>query len=138
MTTKSRRAVRLAGELGDVALDVVGDGFAYPALRRRVSHPVAAEQHLLVGYRQPGDLPADRQPLEQELGAPPPGIVDRGGGAGRTEAYFPDRQGAQRLPQDEGVALLVAVLDGRDLLLRAPFPTSGHPPRVCQAGGECV
>src|SRR4029079_67515 len=61
-----RRAPVLPGELRDMALDVLRDRFAHPALGRRVGHPVAAEQHLLVGYRQAGETAAHTQTLAQE------------------------------------------------------------------------
>ena len=88
---------RLSRQLGDVALDVLGDRLAHPALGLGVGHPVAAEQHLLLGQRQPGDLPAHREALEQRLRAPPPGVLQRGGVAGRRLADLGDRGGAERL-----------------------------------------
>src|SRR5690349_22746972 len=53
------------GQLGDVALDVLGDRPPNPRLRLGVGHPEAAEQHLLIVQRQAGDLPAHREALEQ-------------------------------------------------------------------------
>ncbi len=98
----------------------------HPLLGRGVGHPVAAQQHLLVGEREAGDLPADREPLEEELRAPPPGVVDRGRRARGPLADLADRQPAQRLAQDQRVALLVAVLDRRGLLRRGSLLAPRH------------
>ena len=69
----------------------LGDRLPHPALGLGVGHPVAAEQHLLVGQRQPGDLPAHREALEQRLRAPPPGVLQRGRVARRRLADLGDR-----------------------------------------------
>jgi hypothetical protein len=73
---------------------VDGDRLANPALRLGVGDPVAAQQHRLLGQRQPGDLPADGEPLEEHLGSPPPGVVERGSHASRRLADLRDRAGA--------------------------------------------
>src|SRR5680860_554979 len=65
----------LPGQLGDEALDVLGDRAAHPVLGYGVGHAVAAEQHLLVVERQAGDLPAHREALEEQLRATAPGVV---------------------------------------------------------------
>jgi hypothetical protein len=88
-----------------VAPYVVGESAPDPALRGRVRHAVAAEEHLLIVERQPGDLPAHREAFEQELRAPPPVVVDRAGARGARLLDLADRPGAERVTQDEDVAL---------------------------------
>src|SRR5215213_5951534 len=107
-------------QLGDVALDVAGDRLPHPTLSLSVRHPVAPEQHLLVVEWKACDLPADRQPLEEQLRAPAPGVLLAGGGRGRRLADLLDRLRAQRLAQDQHVALVVDVVDGGDLRPRLP------------------
>ena len=100
---------------------MLGDRLADPALGVGVGHPVATEQHRLVVERQPGDLPTHREALEEQLRAPPPGVLDRGGLAGRRLADLGDRSAAERFAQGQHVALGIGVVDRRDLLALAPF-----------------
>src|ERR1044072_3323382 len=101
----------LPGESGNEALDVRGDRLAHPALGLGVRHPVAPEQHLLVLQRHAGDLPADHQVLEQHLLTAAPGVVLRARRGRRSLPQLADRPRAQRLAEDEDVALVVDVVD---------------------------
>jgi hypothetical protein len=109
-----------AGELGDVAFEVVGNRLAHPALGLRIRHPVAPEQHLLLGQRQAGYLPAHREALEQGLRTALPGILEGGRLTRGGLADLGDRGGAERFAQGEDVATGVRVVDGRHL---RPLPS---------------
>src|SRR5680860_1154932 len=118
----------LPGQLGDEALDVLGDRAAHPVLGYGVGHAVAAEQHLLVVERQAGDLPAHREALEEQLRAAAPGVVLAGSRRRRALAELGDRRRAERLAQGQDVALDVAVVDRRRLLSRPPLLPLRHLP----------
>src|SRR3712207_6904131 len=64
---------------------------AHPALGLAVGHAEAPEQLLLLGQRQPGDLPAHGQPLEQHLRVAAPEVV------GRSEEHTSELQSRQYL-----------------------------------------
>ena len=52
----ARQGCVARGELGNVGLEMRSDRAPHPTLRVRVGHPVAPDEHLLVGERQTGDL----------------------------------------------------------------------------------
>ncbi len=126
----------LGRKLGDVTVDVGGDRLADPLLGGGVRHAVAAEEHLLVGQGEAGDLPADREALEEQLEAAVPGVVQRRRGASWRLAELGDRAGAELLAQDEHVALRVGVLDGGRLWVGPPLLALCHRRRVCHADGH--
>src|ERR671922_1771600 len=65
-------------DVGVAAAQVLRDRLAHPAPLVRARHSVAAEQLLLRLERQPGDLPAHREPLEEQLQAALPAVLGRG------------------------------------------------------------
>ena len=121
-----------------MALDVLGDRAPDPLLRLGIGHPVAAEEHPLIGQRQAGDLPADREPLEEQLAAPPPGVVHRRRAAPERLADLRDRARAQRLPQGEDVARGIGVVDRRRRRLPPPLAALGHSRRLTAGAGSAV
>ncbi len=72
-----RRALEL--DLGVVGGEVAGQRLAHRGALARAREAVAAEQLLLALEREARDLPAHREPLEQELDAPLPAVLSRGG-----------------------------------------------------------
>src|SRR5262245_61971107 len=96
-------------DVGLPAAQVLTERFAHPAPLIGARHPVAAEQLLLRFQRQARDLPAHGQPLEEQLLAALPAVVQRRGGP-RVELFeLPDGPRAQLVTQHEDVALGVAV-----------------------------
>src|SRR5262245_35899536 len=115
MPTPSYGLFSLPRQLRDIPLQVPCDRFANPLLSCRISHAVAAEQQLLVAQRQPSDLPAHDEALEEQLRAPVPGIV-LGGCGGRGGLFeLGDGPGAERFAQGQLVPVRIDVLDGRRL-----------------------
>src|SRR5262245_66328048 len=80
---RSRGIRALVKAVAKVAVEVGGDRLAHPALGVRIGHPVAPEQHLLILQRQPRDLPAHREALEQHLLPARPNVLARDRGACR-------------------------------------------------------
>jgi len=116
----------IPGERRDMSLEVLGDRLTDPLLGERVGHPVATEQHLLLGKRQAGDLPAHREPLEEQLRTAVPGVLLARRRRRRALAQLGDGAGAERLAQGQGVALRVDVVDRRRLLPRPPLLALRH------------
>src|SRR6476659_5489553 len=109
--------------------EVLGERLAHPAPLVAARHPVAAEQLLLGGEREPGDLPAHGEPLEQELHAALPSVLGRRRRLRLELLELAERPGAQLVAQRERVALGVAVLGrgrSRALALPAPAGTAAH------------
>src|SRR5215217_8408348 len=130
--------------------EMLGERLTHPAPFVAARHPVAAEQFLLALERQPGDLPADREPLEQELRAALPAVLSGGGRLRVKLLELPQRAGAQLVAEREHVALGVAVVGraggcaaratGR-AALRAPARTPSHGrelARSAQNGGAAL
>ena len=67
-STDTAQALTFRREFGDVPAEGADRGSPDPAAGVRIGHPVAAEQHLLVVERKPGDLPGDGQPFEDQFG----------------------------------------------------------------------
>src|SRR3954447_5876466 len=109
-----------SGELGDMSREVLADRLANPLLGIGVVHPVAADQHLLIIKRQPGDLPADDQALEEHLLAARPDVLGGGRIAPRRLADLLDRPRAQPLAQRQHVPLGIGVVHCLDRLALAP------------------
>src|SRR3954454_3445239 len=99
--------------------EVLADRLANPLLGIGVGHPVAADQHLLIIERQPGDLPADDQALEEHLLAARPDVFGGGRIASRRLADLLDRPRAQPLAEAEDIALGVGVVYCLDRLALA-------------------
>ena len=125
------RSVTAAATLSDLDVGVVlgevlGERFPHLLSFARAGQAVAAQQLLLALERQPGDLPADGEPLEEELHAALPAVLGGGGRLGVEVAQRAQRARAQLVAQREDVALLVAVVGGRGGgALRPPSPGVG-------------
>src|SRR3954447_12010084 len=97
-------------DLGMARPEVLGQRGAHAPPLLGAGHPEAAEQLLLILERQAGDLPADRQALEEEIDAPLPAGLGPGGRPRVQLLELPQRAAAELVAEREDVALLVRVV----------------------------
>src|SRR5262249_17135377 len=109
------------------------DCLAHPALLVRIGHAIAADQQLLVVEREPRDLPADHEVLEEHLVAPSPDVLGRGRILAMRLVQLANRPVAEGLTQGQDVALRVGVVDRLD---RVPLPSlsPSHAGRISTPG----
>ena len=91
---------------------VLVEHLAHPAPLVGARHAVTPEQLALPLERQPADLPADREALEQELAAALPAVLGAGGRLRLERVELRPRAGAQFVAQRQDVALGIGVVGG--------------------------